>query len=88
AQAHVYNSSALKAISILTRKYGIVVMGPPYRESGVIETLELLAISCLVGAGTTIAVEHSCRLPLSATYGNMQLAKERRHGETFISVYQ
>jgi len=88
AQANVYNSSAIKAISFLTRKYGIVVMGPPYRESGVIETLEQLAISCLVGAGSTIAVEHSYRLPLHSTYGSMQLAKERRHGETCISVYQ
>jgi 16S rRNA (guanine966-N2)-methyltransferase len=88
SQANVYNSSAIKAISFLTRKYGIVVMGPPYRESGVIETLEHLANSCLVGAGSTIAVEHSYRLPLSSTYGNMQLAKERRHGETCIAVYQ
>jgi 16S rRNA (guanine966-N2)-methyltransferase len=88
AQANVYNSSAIKAISFLTRKYGIVVMGPPYRESGVIETLEQLTISCLVGEGTTIAVEHSYRVPLSPIYGNMQLAKERRHGETFISVFQ
>lgn len=88
AQANVYNSSAIKAISFLTGKYSIVVMGPPYRESGVIETLERLAISCLVGAGSTIAVEHSYRLPLSSIYGNMQLVKERRHGETCISVYQ
>jgi 16S rRNA (guanine(966)-N(2))-methyltransferase RsmD len=88
AQANVYNSSAIKAISFLTRKYGIIVMGPPYRESGVIETLEQLAMSCLVGAGTIIAVEHSYRIPLSTSYGNMRLAKERRHGETCISVYQ
>jgi len=87
-QAHVYCLSAIKAISLLKRKYGIVLMGPPYRERAVIKTMEQLAISCLVGAGSTIVVEHSYRLPLSSAYGNFQLAKERRHGETCISVYQ
>lgn len=88
AQAHVYCLSAIKAISFLKRKYGIVLMGPPYRERAVIKTLEQLAISCLVGEGSTIVVEHSYRLPLSSAYGNFQLAKERRHGDTCISVYQ
>jgi 16S rRNA (guanine966-N2)-methyltransferase len=88
AQAHVYRSSAIEAISFLKLKYGIVLMGPPYRERAVIETLEHLAISCLVGTGSTIAVEHSYRLPLSSAYGNFELAKERRHGDTCISVYQ
>ena len=87
-KAHVYRSSAIKAISFLSRKYGIVLMGPPYREGAVIETLGQLAFSCLVGAGSTIAVEHSYRLPLSSAYGNFQLTKERRHGDTCISVYQ
>jgi 16S rRNA (guanine(966)-N(2))-methyltransferase RsmD len=88
AQAHVYHLSAIKSISLLKKKYGIVLMGPPYREHAVIETIEQLVISRLVGVGSTIAVEHSYRLPLSSVYGIFQLAKERRHGDTCISVYQ
>lgn len=87
-QAHVYCCSATKAISFLKVRYGIVVMGPPYREYSVIETLEQLASSSLIGAGSTMVVEHSYRLPLSSAYGNFQLVKDRRHGDTCISIYQ
>lgn len=86
-QAHVYCLPAAKAIEILKRKYSIVLMGPPYRERSVIDTIEQLVHSPLVGTGSTIVVEHSYRLPLSPEYGDFRLAKERRHGDTCISVY-
>ena len=88
SQAHVYCCSATKAVSFLKRRYGIILMGPPYADSSVIETLERLANSRLVGAGTTVVVEHSLRLPLSSTYGNFHLIKDRRHGDTCISIYR
>lgn len=86
-QAHVYCLSAAKAISILSGRYSIVLMGPPYREQSVIDTLEQLTESPLVGSGSTIVVEHSYRVPLSPRYGDFRLTKERRHGDTCISVY-
>ena len=88
SQAHVYCCSVTKAVSFLKRRYGIILMGPPYADSSVIETLERLANSRLVGAGTTVVVEHSLRLPLSSTYGNFHLIKDRRHGDTCISIYR
>jgi 16S rRNA (guanine966-N2)-methyltransferase len=88
AQAHVYCYSATKAISFLKRRYGIILMGPPYRERSIIKTLEQLASSSLVGAGSTMVVEHSYRIPLSSVYGNFRLVKDRRHGDTCISIYQ
>lgn len=87
-QAHVYCLPATKAITILNKRYSIVLMGPPYKELSVIDTIEQLVSSPLVGAGSTIVVEHSYRIPLSPKYGGFQLAKERRHGDTCISVYQ
>jgi 16S rRNA (guanine966-N2)-methyltransferase len=87
SQAHVYCCSITKAVSFLKRRYGIVLMGPPYADSSVIETLEQLAVSSLVGPGTTIVVEHSFRLPLSPVYGNFHLINHRRHGDTCISIY-
>ena len=86
-QAHVYCLPAVKAIDILNKKYGIVLMGPPYKERSVIDTIEQLVESPLVGPGSTIVVEHSYRLTLSQKYGDFRLAKERRHGDTCISVY-
>jgi len=87
-QAHVYCLPAVKAISVLNKKYGIVLMGPPYKERSVIDTIEHLVDSTLVGPGSTIVVEHSHRVPLNDSYGQFSLAKERRHGDTCISVYQ
>lgn len=88
SQAHVYCSRVTKALSFLKERYSIILMGPPYADLSIPEILEQLANSCLVGPGTTIAVEHSYRLPLSPNYGNFQLIKERCHGDTCISVYQ
>jgi len=88
SQAHVYCWSVTKAISRLKRRYGIILMGPPYADSSVIEALERLATSCLVGAGTTIVVEHSLRLPLSGAYGDFHVINHRRHGDTCISIYR
>jgi 16S rRNA (guanine966-N2)-methyltransferase len=88
AQAHVYTCSVAKALSLLNRRYGIILMGPPYADSSISEILEQLANSGLVGEGTTIVVEHSLRLPLSPNYGDFRRVKERHHGDTRISVYQ
>ena len=86
-QARVYCVSANKAISILKKRYGVVLMGPPYRDISVTDTLERLASSGLVDAGSTIVAEHSYRVPLSPAYGSFHMIKERRHGDTCISVY-
>jgi 16S rRNA (guanine(966)-N(2))-methyltransferase RsmD len=88
AQAHVYCSSVTKALSFLKGTYGIILMGPPYQDLSITETLQQLADSCLVGAGSTVVVQHSHRLLLGSAYGNSLLIKERRHGDTCISVYR
>jgi len=88
SQARVYCCSVAKALSFLKKEYGIILLGPPYAELSLVQVLEQLSNSGLVGAGSTIVVEHSRRLPLSETYGNFQLVKEHRHGDTCISVYR
>lgn len=88
AQAHVYCTDVKKAFSFLKRRYGIILMGPPYADLSIDDTLEQLARSSLVGAGSTIVVQHSHRLSLSSTHGDFRLIKERRHGDTCISIYQ
>jgi 16S rRNA (guanine966-N2)-methyltransferase len=87
-QAHVYTCNVIKALSFLKRRYGIILMGPPYADLSISEILERLSSSSLVGAGTTIVVDYSSRLPLSPNYGDFRLIKERHHGDTCISVYQ
>jgi len=87
-RACVYCMTAMKAISSIKKKYGIVVMGPPYPDKAFLQVVESLANSTLVGKGSTIVAEHSYHLPLESTYGEFKLIKERKHGDTCISIYQ
>lgn len=88
SRAHVYCTGVAKALSFLKGKYGIVLMGPPYSDLSIDDTLEQLTTSPVVGAGSTVVVQHSYRLSLSPDHGSFQLIKERRHGDTCISIYQ
>ena len=87
-EGHVYCFSVAKALSVLKKRYSLVLMGPPYPDISAVEFLEQLVASSLVGPETTIVVQHSTRLPLSPAYGDFHLIKERSHGDTRISIYK
>ncbi len=87
-QAHVYCCSVAKALSFLDKEYGIILMDPPYSNSSIGNLVEQLATSKLVGLDTTVVVTHSPRLPLSSTYGTLELIKEHRHGDSCIAIYR
>lgn len=87
-QARVYCSRAEEALGFLDRQYNIVFMDPPYAEPIIDRLLPKLVTSRLLAAGSVVAIPHTARLPLSPRHGDLQLVKERRHGDTTISVYQ
>ena len=87
-KAKVYCSDAEKALSFLSGGYGIILVDPPYFDSSVSFILPKLASSALVAEETSIVVEHSRRLALEGRYGDFQMTKNLRHGDTCISVYQ
>lgn len=86
-QAHVYCCAIDRAFSFLDKRYGIIVLGPPYADHSIVEVVDKLSVSRLVGDGSIIVVEHSSRFPLSQAYGDFHLVKDRRHGDTCISIY-
>jgi 16S rRNA (guanine966-N2)-methyltransferase len=88
AQAHVYCCSVAKAISFLKDEYSIILMDPPYSDSSIGNLVQQLATSKLVGTETTVVVTHSPHLPLDSTYATLQAIKERRHGDSCITLYQ
>lgn len=87
-RAHVYRLKVPKAISILSRQYGLLLLDPPYEDPSLFPTLEKLTSSALLGAGSTLVIEHSRRTPLPESLGDFALVKEIRHGDTCVSVYQ
>ena len=88
AQAHIYCCSVAKAISFLEEEYSIVLMDPPYSDSSIGKVVQQLATSKLVGKESIVVVTHSPHLPLNSTYATLHMLKERRHGDSCITLYQ
>lgn len=86
-RAHVYCIEVEKAISILDKEYGVIIMDPPYRNTAIGETIAKLANSKLVGQDTIVVITHSSHLTLESSYPPLSLIKERRHGDSCIAIY-
>ncbi|MFC1968268.1 RsmD family RNA methyltransferase [Chloroflexota bacterium] len=88
SQGHVYCCSVAKALSFLGDEYDIIFVDPPYFDSPINNLLEQLSTSKIRGIDSAIVVFHSRHMSLLSTYGDLCLLKERRHGDTCISLYQ
>ncbi len=87
-KAHVYCCDVAKAISFLEKEYSIILMDPPYSDSSIGKLITKLATSRLVGIDSIVVTTHSPRLPLAQAYDTLSLIKERRHGDSCISLYR
>ena len=87
-KSHVYCCDVAKAISFLDKEYNIILMDPPYSDSSIGKLITKLATSRLVGTDSIVVTTHSHRLPLAQTYAALNLFKERRHGDSCISLYR
>ncbi len=87
-QAHIYCRDVAKAILFLNKEYSIILIDPPYSNPSIGKLVARLAGSKLVGAESIVVVTHSPRIPLDASYSTLNLIKERRHGDSCISVYK
>ncbi len=85
--AHVYCLEVEKALTILDKSYDIVIMDPPYRNTGIGDTIQKVAESPLIAPSTIVVVTHSPHLTLAETYPPLHLLKERRHGDSVINIY-
>jgi 16S rRNA (guanine(966)-N(2))-methyltransferase RsmD len=86
-RAHVYCSTAVRALSFLEREYDIILMDPPWTDQTIGGFIEQTANSKLAGARTMVVVTHSPHLTLEPAYGPLKMIKERRHGDSFISFF-
>jgi 16S rRNA (guanine(966)-N(2))-methyltransferase RsmD len=87
-QARVYCMTAAKALSILEEEYGILLLDPPYDDTSIGSYAEKLVSSRLVGAESTIVIEHSPRITLGETYGDFRQIRDLRYGDSSVAVYQ
>jgi len=87
-KAHVYCCSTAKALSFLKEKYDIVFMDPPYSDPSINQTAEQLAASAVINDQSVVVISHASRVPLQDTYDGMSRIKEKKYGDTCISIYQ
>ncbi len=88
AKANVYCFSVSKAISFLNKEYNVILMDPPYSDSTIGKLITKLATSRLVGTDSILVATHSPHLLLAQNYATLNLIKERRHGDSCVSLYR
>jgi 16S rRNA (guanine(966)-N(2))-methyltransferase RsmD len=87
-KAHVYCCSVSKALTFLDDKYDIVFMDPPYSDSSINQVVMQLANSKVIDDKSLIVISHASRSPLQQSYDALSLIKEKRYGDTCISIYR
>jgi len=86
-KAHIYCCSVTKALTFLSGKYDIIFMDPPYSNPSINSLATQLATSKLVDNESLIVVSHASRFPLNHSYDGLSMIKEKRYGDTCISIY-
>jgi len=86
--ARVHCRPVEQALWTFPGKYDLILLDPPYADPGLPGLLERLAGSALLQPGALVVAEHSKRTPLAASYGRLVRLKERRHGDTVVSIYR
>jgi 16S rRNA (guanine966-N2)-methyltransferase len=86
-KSHVYCCSAAKALTFLEDKYDIVFMDPPYSDPSINQMATQLAESRIVDSEALVVISHASRVPLEDSYDGLSRIKEKRYGDTCISIY-
>ena len=85
--AHVHCCPVSKALTFLENEYDVIFMDPPYADTSIEKLVAQLDNSKLIGDHSLIVVSHASRFPLSDKYGSLKLVKNKRYGDTCLSIY-
>ena len=87
-KAHVYCCSVSKALTFLENKYDVIFVDPPYAGASLNRLLVQLASSALIGDNSLVVISHSSRLPLQNNHDGLTLVREKRYGDTRITIFE
>lgn len=79
---------ALKALMRRGEKVDLVFIDPPYGRGYVDKTLRFINAHDMVNDGGMVVVEHGSREDPSPQWKRLSLEKQKRHGDTVISIFQ
>lgn len=71
----------------LRSPYELALLDAPYGDPGLASVVDALAASSLLAERAAVVVEHSRRHELPDRFGRLVRVRQRRYGDTIISVY-
>ena len=86
-RGHVHCVTVERAVGFLGKTYDIILMDPPYRREDIGKLLDKMARTSLIGGNTWLVITHSPRVTIDEAYGELKMLKERRHGDSVITIY-
>jgi len=87
ARGRVHRMRA-EAAARLEGPYTLVLADPPYYDTGAFAAVAAAARPPLVAPGSVLVVEHHKRAEWPERLGAMARYRERRHGDTTVSIYE
>jgi 16S rRNA (guanine(966)-N(2))-methyltransferase RsmD len=87
-RGHVHRAQVEQAVTFLEGPYHLVLLDPPYEQSGVETIMEALSRPGLLEHGGLVVVEHSSRAGAADRYGRLKREDYRRYGDTALSSYR
>jgi 16S rRNA (guanine966-N2)-methyltransferase len=86
-QAHVYQMTAQNALSSLPGPYTLAFLDPPYDDPEALTILANVAAAPLLAPEAIVCWEHAARTEAPANVDGLALLRERRHGDTVVTLY-
>lgn len=87
-KGRVYCCPVMKAIGMLDNSYGIIFLDPPYADTTLGTIITSIAGSRLINEESIIVASHSAHSPLDDRLGSLLKIKEKRYGDTGITIYR
>jgi len=87
-RSHIYCCSVNKALGFLDSCYDLIFIDPPYADRTLGQLIFEIGAKEIVSADTLILASHSSRSLLENQYDTLVKLKEKRYGDTCISIYR
>jgi 16S rRNA (guanine966-N2)-methyltransferase len=87
-KAKVWRLSVERAVEHLNGPYSLIFADPPYNDDAAARAVRRLGETALVGAGTTLVLEHSTRRDPAEAIGPLYRVWSRRYGDTHVTLYR
>ena len=77
----------LKTFSLNGKKFDIIFLDPPYNKGLLVKSLDIIGKIDILNTTGIVVAERSINEILPVNAGNLQLAEDRRYGNTSVAFY-